>query len=78
MANETSNTSAQAFFPFDTSNGIGLPFDGNTPIALVAPEYNTINKIVAALQSALSFDKLIITQAGGLVYDANGTIVTKS
>jgi hypothetical protein len=73
----SSSNSSQAFFPFDDTGTGGSAFDGNSLIPLVLPQYNTINKIVSALENALALDMLIITESGGIVYDSNGTIVTK-
>jgi hypothetical protein len=78
MANETSNNSSQAFFPFDMGNGLGVPFDGNTAIPLVVPQFNTVNKIVAELQTTLRADNLILNSYGGFILDSNGNILVQS
>lgn len=77
MANHTSNNSSQAFFPFE-GTGTGAPFDGNMAIPLVVPQFNTVNKIVAELQTTLRTDNLILNSYGGFILDSNGNILVQS
>lgn len=74
---ETSNNSRQAMFPFSVT-GVSGVLDGDTVISGVVPEYNTINKIVAALENTLRTDKLILNSYGGMILDSNGNILIQS
>lgn len=78
MANHTSNNSSQAFFPFESSSPGGTSFDGNSLIPMVVPEFNTVNKIVAELQTTLRTDNLILNSYGGFILDSNGNILVQS
>lgn len=74
---ETSNNSRQAFFSFSENSAQGI-IDGDTVIPGVQPEYNTINKIAAALENTLRADNLILNSYGGMILDSNGNILIQS